>query len=162
MAGLETLVAWIGSADSSNSDKTVAIKKAAVTNAPRANAEAILSGLGLDRWFGEEYLIIGAECDKPKPDPCPYLTACERLGVQLGDCIVFEDSPSGAFVVGILSSQDEATLRSAGCHAVISDFDDARLWKLLNQHQEQQQQPNKASASTPKTASQSSSIAQQQ
>ena len=133
MFGLDKLRSWIDSND---------IKKAAVTNAPRLNAEAILKGIHYDTWFTSEYLIIGDECEKPKPDPCPYLTACKLLGddVDPTECIVFEDSPSGAragvtagaYVIGILSGQDEATLQNAGCSMIINNFDDAKLWKFLD------------------------------
>ena len=133
MYGLDKLRNWIDSND---------IKKAAVTNAPRLNAEAILKGIHYDTWFTSEYLIIGDECEKPKPDPCPYLTACKLLGDEVDptECIVFEDSPSGAsagvaagaYVIGILSGQDEATLQNAGCSLIIENFDDAKLWKFLD------------------------------
>jgi beta-phosphoglucomutase-like phosphatase (HAD superfamily) len=143
MPGLDRLRDWI---DSNG------LGKAAVTNAPRDNAEAILSGIGYDRWFvmgnidndkNGDYLIIGDECERPKPDPCPYLTACKRLGVTADQCIVFEDSPSGsqagvaagAFVVGILSGQEESTLIEAGCHMIIQDFNDPKLWKYLERIQ---------------------------
>ena len=129
MPGLDRFRDWIDEHE---------LRKAAVTNAPRLNAEAILSGIGYDTWF--DALVIGDECAKPKPDPCPYLTACQRLGhVPAQQCIVVEDSPSGAragvaagaFVVGLLSGQDAATLRAAGCHLVVQDFNDPALWKHL-------------------------------
>ena len=131
MKGLDKLRTWI---DSNN------IRKAAVTNAPRLNAEAIISGIGYDDWFGKA-VIIGDECEKPKPDPCPYLTACQLLKVNPEDCIVFEDSPSGAragvaagaFVVGILSGQEEITLQNAGCSLIIETFDDPKLWNYLEE-----------------------------
>jgi beta-phosphoglucomutase-like phosphatase (HAD superfamily) len=131
------------------------LQKAAVTNAPRLNAEAILSGIGYDTWFGQQCLIIGDECAKPKPDPCPYLTACQRLEVHPQECIVLEDSPSGAragvaagaFVVGILSGQEREVLEKAGCHLIVQDFNDPVLWKYLEsflttkqQHPHEQQQ----------------------
>ena len=131
MPGLDRLRNWIDERR---------LPKAAVTNAPRLNAQAILSGIEYDTWFGEDALIIGDECEKPKPDPCPYLVACERLGVNATECIVFEDSPSGAragvaagaFVVGILSGQEAVTLQQAGCHLIVQDFDDPQLWKHLD------------------------------
>lgn len=131
MPGLDRVSAWVDS---------MRVGKAAVTNAPRLNAEAMLAGIHYDEWFGKDLLIIGDECEKPKPDPCPYLTACQRLGVSADECIIFEDSPSGvragvasgAFVIGLLSGQEEKTLQEAGCHLVIKDFDDSKLWKLLD------------------------------
>jgi HAD superfamily hydrolase (TIGR01509 family) len=129
MPGLDRLQAWMDQRD---------LPKAAVTNAPRLNAEAILSGIGYASWF-DEYLIIGDECERPKPDPSPYWTACKLLGVRPEDCIVVEDSPSGAragvaagaFVVGILSGQKASALLEAGCHLIIDDFNDPKLWSHL-------------------------------
>lgn len=40
--------------------------------------------------------VAGNEVQHGKPDPEPYLTACNRLGVRPQDCVVFEDSPPGA------------------------------------------------------------------
>lgn len=95
--------------------------------------------LGLDR---SATRVMGDECEKPKPDPCPYLTACQRLKVDPQQCMVVEDSPSGAkaevaagaWVVGILSGQSETTLRNAGCHMIIQDMDDPKLRLSQQQH----------------------------
>ncbi len=40
-------------------------------------------------------VVAGDEVDRPKPDPQPYLLAAERLGVDVADCVVVEDSPAG-------------------------------------------------------------------
>lgn len=40
-------------------------------------------------------VVAGDEVDRPKPDPQPYLLAAERLGVDIADCVVVEDSPAG-------------------------------------------------------------------
>eukprot|EP00591_Stephanopyxis_turris_P000971 CAMPEP_0195520344 /NCGR_PEP_ID=MMETSP0794_2-20130614/16674_1 /TAXON_ID=515487 /ORGANISM="Stephanopyxis turris, Strain CCMP 815" /LENGTH=239 /DNA_ID=CAMNT_0040649679 /DNA_START=119 /DNA_END=838 /DNA_ORIENTATION=- len=128
MPGLDKLKTWI-------LDKN--LPRAAVTNAPRLNAVAMLGGIACESFF--QTLIIGDECTAPKPQPDPYLTACKNLGVDASRCIVFEDSPSGAragvaagaFVIGILSGQEEATLLEAGCSLVIKDFEDTKLWTHL-------------------------------
>ena len=130
MPGLDRLRDWISTRN---------LPKAAVTNAPRLNAEAMLAGIGYDEWFGLDYLVIGDECERPKPDPCPYLTACQRLGVDAQHCLVFEDSPSGATagvaagatVIGIRSGQTPEKLLEAGCTFVIENFDDPKLWDHL-------------------------------
>mmetsp|Transcript_60050 Transcript_60050/g.72174 ORF Transcript_60050/g.72174 Transcript_60050/m.72174 type:complete len:172 (-) Transcript_60050:284-799(-) len=129
--GLDRLRSWLD-------QRTNSIGRAAVTNAPRLNAESMIDGIRYNGWF--QTVVIGDECARPKPDPCPYLDACEVLHVTSEQCIVFEDSPSGAtagiragcYVVGITSSQDEAVLREAGCHLVIQDFEDEKLWELLD------------------------------
>lgn len=40
--------------------------------------------------------VAGDEVGRGKPDPEPYTTACEKLGVDPHDCVVFEDSGTGA------------------------------------------------------------------
>jgi len=142
MPGLDRLREWVD---------TNRLGKVAVTNAPRLNGELMLIGIDYADWFGKDGLIIGDECERPKPDPSPYLTACQRITVVDEDgnknkvivspkeCIVFEDSPSGAkagvaagaYVIGIKSGQDEATLLDAGCQFVIQDFEDEKLWNHL-------------------------------
>lgn len=64
------------------------LKRAAVTNAPRANAELMVSILGLSEFF--EVLIIGGECEHAKPYPDPYLKALEVLNVSKDHTFVFE------------------------------------------------------------------------
>jgi len=132
MPGLDRIRAWIQDHKS--------LSRAAVTNAPRLNAEAILHGIGFNDGFFQT-LVIGDECERAKPDPCPYLTACQRLDVRAEDCIVFEDSPSGAtaglaagaFVIGVTSGQEESTLWDVGCKLVINDFEDPKLWECLEE-----------------------------
>ncbi|MCB1333032.1 MAG: HAD family phosphatase [Roseivivax sp.] len=110
---------------------------AVVTNAPRVNAEAMLAAIGMtDRL---PVVIIGDECAAGKPDPAPYLAAMDRLGVAPGDCIAFEDSPSGmtaarasgAYCVGLRSSLTEDKLCAAGAHVTIQDYTDPALPKIL-------------------------------
>lgn len=110
---------------------------AVVTNAPRANAEAMLAGLGLATRFA--HLVIADELTHGKPHPLPYLTGLARAGGTAGHALAFEDSRSGIAAavaagvetVGMLTGLDEATLRAAGAQHAIRDFDDARLWALL-------------------------------
>ena len=108
------------------------IKLAAVTNAPRANAELILGKLGLAKTFAT--VVIGDELARGKPDPLPYLTALERLGVEAGEARVYEDSAAGVTAgvaarietVGIdmhaPAIDDSHPLRGIGAARVIRDF----------------------------------------
>jgi beta-phosphoglucomutase-like phosphatase (HAD superfamily) len=111
-----------------------------VTNAPRANAEAMLARLGLREYFGEDRLVIGGECARAKPNPDPYLEGLKRIGLTSGEkCIAFEDSPAGARaavaanipVVGILSSQDIEALMNVGCALCVKDFAAPDLFDAL-------------------------------
>ena len=128
MEGLERVLDWIEKGN---------IKKAAVTNAPRLNAEFMLGVINRLDWFDQ--VIIGDECQRAKPDPMPYQIAMERLGLSPEHTIVVEDSPSGAragaasgaFTIGILSSQPADVLTAAGCQALIKDYNDPILWEIL-------------------------------
>lgn len=112
-------------------------RRALVTNAPPANAEATIAAIGLAGHF--EVIVSGAECGRPKPDPFPYQEAMRRLGVTPDRAIAFEDSPagtraaraSGAYTVGVRSSLADQVLRQAGAHLTISDFTDTALQPLL-------------------------------
>jgi HAD superfamily hydrolase (TIGR01509 family) len=103
---------------------------AAVTNAPRMNAELVLGAAGLAHRFPT--LIISDELARGKPDPLPYLTALDRLGANAEKSLAFEDSPSGlksAVGAGLATVGLTTTLTSEQVHALgavraIRDFAD--------------------------------------
>lgn len=72
------------------------IPAAIVTNATTDVAKYTAS-IAPDNLFqviiGDQEVAAGV---KPKPDPDAYLQAAKRLGVEPQDCVVIEDSPSGA------------------------------------------------------------------
>lgn len=111
---------------------------AVVTNAPRANAEAMLAAIGLRDAF--KIMIIGEECPRGKPHPDPYQAGMRALGLAPEHCIAFEDSPSGLRsaaaaglrVVGIRSSLNDAALRAAGADLSLRDFADPALDAVLD------------------------------
>ncbi|EXB70709.1 hypothetical protein L484_023895 [Morus notabilis] len=127
--GLENLCKWI---------EERGLKRAAVTNAPRPNAELIISILDLTNFF--EILVIGNECDRAKPFPDPYLKALQALEVSQEHVFVLEDSVSGVKagvaagmpVVGLGTRNPENLLLDAGASFVIKDFDDPKLWTALD------------------------------
>jgi HAD superfamily hydrolase (TIGR01509 family) len=47
-----------------------------------------------------DVVVSGDEVRHPKPHPEPYLTAAERLGVDISRCVAIEDSPSGLASAG--------------------------------------------------------------
>ena len=116
---------------------TQGIPMAAVTNAPAANAELMLTGLHVKHRF--RTIVIGDELPRGKPDPMPYLVAGERLGVDCGRCVAFEDSRSGmrsasaagAYSIGMLSSLPEEELMKVGAQFGVKDFTDTRLRPLI-------------------------------
>jgi HAD superfamily hydrolase (TIGR01509 family) len=112
---------------------------AVVTNAPRANAQRMLEGLGWGSRF--PIVVIGEELARGKPDPLPYLTALERTGATAEHALAFEDSATGVraaasagiWTVGLMTALDEAALRAEGARQVAADFTDAALLALLRE-----------------------------
>ena len=110
---------------------------AVVTNAQRANAEAMLNAIGVRDAF--DVIIIGEECELGKPHPMPYLMAMDQLGVTAERAIAFEDSPSGlrsacasgAYTVGVRSTLSDADMRAEGAQTSITDFTDPALPQIL-------------------------------
>ncbi|KAJ3672665.1 hypothetical protein LUZ60_007386 [Juncus effusus] len=110
------------------------LKRAAVTNAPRYNAELMISILGLSDFF--DLIVTGEECENPKPFPDPYLKAITELNLDPKHTLVFEDSVTGIkagviaglTVVGIGSERREKSLLEAGASFCIRDFEDEKLW----------------------------------
>jgi HAD superfamily hydrolase (TIGR01509 family) len=68
------------------------VPRGLVTMSYRPLAEAVLAALPADTF---QAVVTGDEVTRAKPDPEPYLTACDRLGVEPRGCVVVEDSPSG-------------------------------------------------------------------
>ena len=65
-------------------------------------------GRGPELAHSFQVVVTRDDVEEPKPAPEPYLKAAAALGVEPGECMVFEDSPSGA-----------AAARAAGCPLVV-------------------------------------------
>lgn len=108
-----------------------------VTNAPRLNAEHMLTAMGLGERF--EHVLVAEELERAKPDPLPYLTGLRCLGAEARQALAFEDSlpgvqaasGAGIFTVGIATTQTPERLLAAGAQLVVDDFDDPRLWGVI-------------------------------
>lgn len=111
--------------------------RAVVTNAPRANVEAVLDALGLAARL--PLWVIGVELARAKPDPLPYRTALAKLGADPARSLAFEDSLSGLraargaglMVVGLTTTLPAAKLLAAGAAIAVADFADPRLLPLI-------------------------------
>ncbi|CAN0842771.1 Haloacid dehalogenase-like hydrolase domain-containing protein Sgpp [Linum grandiflorum] len=115
------------------------LKRAAVTNAPKPNAELAISKLGLCDFF--QAVILGDECEHAKPHPEPYQKALELLQVSKEHTFVFEDSVSGIRagvaagmpVIGLTTGNPEHLLMQANPTFLIKNYDDPKLWKALEE-----------------------------
>jgi HAD superfamily hydrolase (TIGR01509 family) len=67
-------------------------RTALVTSSFRVIVDAVLGRLGSHRF---DTVVAGDEVTRGKPDPEPYLTACQRLGVAPRDAVVVEDAHNG-------------------------------------------------------------------
>jgi HAD superfamily hydrolase (TIGR01509 family) len=127
IAPLPGLLALLDRADGAG------IPMVAVTNAPRLNAELLLSGLGITHRF--KALVIGAELPHGKPHPLPYQEGLRFVGARPENSIAFEDSRTGVQsataagipTIGIRTSLSHADLVGAGAVASASAFDDPDL-----------------------------------
>ena len=126
--GLDTLLALADRAS---------IPMVAVTNAPRLNAEMLLSGLGIVHRF--KFLVIGDELPHGKPHPMPYLEGLRVVSAAPGSSIAFEDSRSGVqsasaagiTTIGIRTSLSHSDMVAAGALMTAKSFDDPELIKLV-------------------------------
>jgi HAD superfamily hydrolase (TIGR01509 family) len=117
--------------------RATGLRTALVTNAPRANADAMLAAIGMAGRL--DTIVLADDCPRGKPSPDPYLEALRRLDVPAEMAIAFEDSPSGIaaavaagiFTVGITSSLSPDALRAAGAHDTITDYTDPKLPAIL-------------------------------
>ena len=129
LPGLTELLRWA---------KEQGLRQALVTSAPRENASYLLEAVGLTGAFNPE--VYADELPRGKPDPLPYRTALELMGLGSAQAVVFEDSLNGVisgagagiFTVGVATTQDPDALRAAGASLVISDFTDPALWDYLS------------------------------
>jgi HAD superfamily hydrolase (TIGR01509 family) len=128
LPGLMTLLALADRAD---------IPMVAVTNAPRLNAEMLLSGLGIVHRF--KALVIGDELPHGKPHPMPYFEGLRAVSALPNLSLAFEDSRSGIqsasaagiATIGMRTGLSHDDLVTAGALTTARSFDDPELIKLV-------------------------------
>ena len=98
------------------------INMGVATSAPTANMDMILDRLNIRHYF--DSLLAYEDVTAHKPDPQVYLRSAQNLKTIPGECLVFEDSFSGAnaayragmTVVGVLSTHDSEDLPQCKRH----------------------------------------------
>jgi len=76
------------------------------TAGPKENAEFVVGNLGIGHLMG--HLVHSGMVSKGKPDPEVFQQGADALGVDLKNCIIFEDSVTGA-----------KAANNAGCPVVV-------------------------------------------
>ena len=84
--------------------RAAGVKTGLVSSSYRVLMDAALDVLGTDRF---DVSVAGDEIERGKPDPMPYLVACEQLGVAPAQCVALEDAANGV-----------ASAEAAGCVVV--------------------------------------------
>ena len=81
-----------------------------------------------------DVIVTDADVCHSKPDPDPYLTGARKLGVQSGECVVFEDSfaglesgrRAGAKVVALATTNPRGELENKA-DIVVDSFNEVSL-----------------------------------
>jgi HAD superfamily hydrolase (TIGR01509 family) len=118
------------------------IKQGLVSASPRPIVDGVLRGM-FEKYF--DVNVAAGDIERTKPFPDPYLHAAKLLDVDISQCLIFEDSPtgikaavaSGAFVVAVphyIDVEEQPRLK------VISSFEDISLsdlekWCEVNQRE---------------------------
>ncbi|WWC66172.1 uncharacterized protein I206_100073 [Kwoniella pini CBS 10737] len=100
---------------------------AIVTSATNTYASAALPTAGIPK---TPKLITADDVTKGKPHPEPYLTGAKALDVDVKDCIVVEDAPSGvrsgvasgAKVLATCTSHTREQLQNLGAEWIVTDL----------------------------------------
>ena len=113
--------------------------RAVVSSSPTVWLDRHLHHLGLREAFGEHVYSGREHVTRGKPAPDLYLFAADRLGVDIADCAILEDSPvgatgavaSGGHVIGMCMGTHCAVghdqrLRAIGVAAIAQDYADVR------------------------------------
>ena len=104
--------------------RAAGVRTALVTMSLRRMALTVADALGSDAF---DLVVAGDDVTRPKPHPEPYLTAAERLGVSIRDCIAIEHSEFG--LVSAISSGAAAI--GVPCHVTLHEAPTHELWPSL-------------------------------
>jgi HAD superfamily hydrolase (TIGR01509 family) len=76
-----------------NEAKNARLKIALVTASNRLLAEKLLQSSNLEQYF--DFVVTADDLPRTKPHPDPYLHAAKHFGLDVLECLVFEDSNTG-------------------------------------------------------------------
>lgn len=126
MAHIEIAVPWRpGARELLAALRAEGVPSALVTMSLRRMALRVAAAIGDDAFA---VVIAGDDVTNAKPHPEPYLTAAERLGVSIRDCVAIEDSEFG--LVSAVSS-GAATI-GVPCHVTLHEAPTHELWSTLD------------------------------
>ena len=121
-----------GATELFDSLKAAGIPFTIATSSGLRNVKFFLETYRLDRWFEFERIVYNDGTFRGKPNPDIFRIAAGRIGADIAQCVVFEDSTSGITaahaagaptIYGLLSGTPrEELLAVPGCTTVIPDY----------------------------------------
>ncbi|MFD5864132.1 HAD family hydrolase [Agromyces sp. NPDC127015] len=104
--------------------REASVPTALVTMSLRSMADEIISAIPFTAF---DAIVTGDSVEHAKPHPQPYLQAAAELGVDIADCVAFEDSPAG-----LTSAYDAGTI-AVGVPNILEldDVSSTVLWPTL-------------------------------
>jgi sugar-phosphatase len=133
----EAEAAWITEAEIEDVEGVVEIRGATaflgslpagqwaiVTSAPRSLALRRMAAAGIPE---PDVMVTAEDVSAGKPDPAGYRLAAKRLGVEVTDCLIFEDATAGILAAEaagadlvIITETHERPIQAA--HATLADY----------------------------------------
>ncbi|MBK6763458.1 MAG: HAD family hydrolase [Micrococcales bacterium] len=114
-----------GALDAGGAELLAAARSQGIPTAIVSNSwRVLLDLLVVNMDVQPDVTVSSTEIERPKPDPQPYLRACDMLGADPQATWVIEDSPTGA--AGGLA----AGCLVVGVGASMAGQDDPRLWRV--------------------------------
>lgn len=118
------------------------LKMAVVTNKMEEFTHTLLIRKGLAHFF--DAIVCGDTCERRKPDPMPFLHACQLLDIQPEDGLAIGDSindaqaarAAGITVLAVPYGYNEGIdVRSLDVDDIVMSIDDAARWAAQKKEQ---------------------------
>ena len=101
--------------------RAAGVATALVTMSYRSLADEVVASIPFEAF---DVIVTGDEVERGKPHPDAYLRAAERLGVDIADCVVIEDSATGV-AAGLAAG---ARVIAVPFYLPLPESDDYTLW----------------------------------
>lgn len=106
------------------------------TSNGREMVDAVLGSLGIGGYFSN--ITTGCDVAMGKPAPDVYLEVARRLGVEPGDCLVFEDVPAGILAgkaagMTVIAVEDDFSREMRPEKEALADGWIENYWELLRE-----------------------------
>ena len=113
------------------------VKTAVVTSSNIAKMQSVYQSRSEFRQMFDA-ILTSEDFERSKPDPDCYLKAAERLGAEIDECIVFEDSfnglksgrAAGMKVVGLATTNSAESIAPYS-DVIISNYNNFNPWQVI-------------------------------